>query len=104
MREDTHNTRERDDMEADRGDESGTGLDLLEAALEACRASGEEDIYRAIEKSNEDVVPYRKWLLTGECIQYLDIVVKGRDGVQVQGPIAITRFSGTVDPKYSDGV
>lgn len=97
-------SREQEDIEAGQGDESGTGLDLLDEILASCWLIGESDLDAAAVKAKAEMEAYKRWLLSGDRIQYLGIIIKGRDGVQVKGPVTLTRFSGTIDPKYAGGI
>jgi hypothetical protein len=92
-----------EETEAGRGDESGTGPDLLEDVLASLYLLGEHDLAAAKAKADAEMKEYRDWLLTREPIQYLGVIVKGRNGVRVKDPVTMTRFSGTVEPKDADG-
>jgi hypothetical protein len=96
-------SREQEEIEAGQGDESGTGLDLLDEILASCRLIGESDLDAAAAQAKEEMEAYKRWLLSGELIHYLGIIIKGRDGLQVKGPVTLTRFSGTIDPEYAGG-
>lgn len=95
---------EEEDINVGQGDGSGTGLDLLDEILASCWLIGESDFDAAAAKAKAEMEAHRRWLLSGERIQYLGVIIKGRAGVQVKGPVTLTRFTGTIDPKYADGI
>lgn len=95
---------QQDGAETEQGDESGTGLDSLLRAIEGCRLMGEPELPKAIAKARNEMQAHKKWIFSREPILYLKIIIKGRDGVQTQGPVTLTRFSGKVDPRYADGI